>query len=289
MHDISVPVDHGRISVWFRPALPGKPTVLLIHGLTGTSRWWSPVISRLPEEVGVIAPDLRGRGQSWEHPGPYDLSSMAPDLSACLNHFEVPAATVAGYSMGAWLATVYGSTRHRRVKGIVLADGGLRVDFNPDLEPNAVLDEVLGASLERLGLNFESEESYLDFWRGHPALVGRWGSHLDTVFAYDVHQVKGGTYRTRVNDQSIIDGANDFLFDEQSIKAVYELIVPTQLLVVDHGTMDEPGGFMSDTATDEAVSRNPNVTVEKLRNLNHYTVMLGDGATHVASAIVRLL
>jgi hypothetical protein len=31
------------------------------------------------------------------------------------------------------------------------------------------------------------------------------------------------------------------------------------------------------------------MSVAKLRNLNHYTVLLGDGATHVASAIVRLL
>lgn len=275
--------------MWFRPALPGKPTVLLIHGLTGTSRWWSPVISRLPEEVGVIAPDLRGRGQSWEHPGPYDLWSMAPDLSACLNHFEVPAAPIAGYSMGAWLATVYGSTRHRRVTGIVLADGGLRVEFDPDQSPDTVVEEVIGAALERLGMSFDSEESYLQFWRNHLALAGRWGSHLDTVFAYDVHQVKGGAYQTRANYQAIIDGANDILFDEQAIKAVNEVIVPTQLLVVDHGTDDEPGGFISEAATAEASSRNPGLSVEKLRDLNHYTILLGDGATHVASAIGRLL
>jgi pimeloyl-ACP methyl ester carboxylesterase len=214
---------------------------------------------------------------------------MAPDLSACLNHFEVPAAPIAGYSMGAWLATVYGSTRHRRVTGIVLADGGLRVEFDPDQSPDTVIEEVIGASLERIGMSFDSEESYLQFWRNHLALAGRWGSHLDTVFAYDVHRVRGGTYRARANYQAIIDGANDILFDEQAIKAVNEVTVPTRLLVVDHGTDDEPGGFISESATAEAASRNPDLSVAKLRNLNHYTVLLGDGATHVASAIVRLL
>jgi hypothetical protein len=61
------------------------------------------------------------------------------------------------------------------------------------------------------------------------------------------------------------------------------------LLIVDHGTADEPGGFLSGDAAAETTSRNPNVTVERLRDLNHYTVMLGNGASHVASAIVRLL
>ncbi len=275
--------------MWYRPAIPGKPTVLLVHGLTGTSRWWSPVIARLPEEVGVIAPDLRGRGQSWETPGPYDLPSMAGDLSACLNHFEVPAATFAGYSMGAWLATLYGSTRHRRVNGIVLVDGGLRVDFDADEERDSVLNDLLGPSLARLEMDFESEDAYLQFWRRHPALSGRWTAQMDRIFSYEIGQVRGGEYQCLVNYQAIVEGGNDMLFDEKTINAVHELIVPTRLLMVDHGMADERGGFMSEVAAVETASRNPNLTVERLRDLNHFTVLLGSGATHVASAIVRML
>jgi pimeloyl-ACP methyl ester carboxylesterase len=289
VHDTSVPVDHGRISVWYRPAIPGKPTVLLIHGLTGTSRWWSPVIARLPEEVGVIAPDLRGRGQSWETPGPYDLPSMAGDLSACLNHFEVPAATFAGYSMGAWLTTLYGSTRHRRVNGIVLVDGGLRVEIDDDEEPDTALNDLLGPSLARLEMTFESEDAYLQFWRGHPALAGRWTAQMDRIFSYEIGQVRGGGFRCRANPQAIVEGGNDMLFDEQTIKAVQELIVPTTLLIVDHDLADRRGGFMSEAAALDTASRNPNLNVERLQDLNHFTVLLGSGATNVASAIVRML
>lgn len=275
--------------MWYRPAIPGRPTVLLIHGLTGTSRWWSPVIARLPEEVGVIAPDLRGRGQSWETPGPYDLPSMAVDLSACLNHFEVPAAVIAGYSMGAWLATVYGSTRDRRVNGIVLVDGGLRVDFDADDEPESVLNDLLGPSLARLQMTFESEDAYLQFWRRHPALSGRWTAQMDRIFSYEIDRVRGGPYRCRANYQAIIEGGHDMLFDEQTIRAVDELVVPTRLLIVDHGLADQIGGFVSEAVAVQTASRNPNLRVERLRDLNHFTVLLGSGATHVASAIVRML
>jgi pimeloyl-ACP methyl ester carboxylesterase len=289
VHDTSVPVDHGRISVWYRPAIPGKPTVLLIHGLTGTSRWWSPVIARLPEEVGVIAPDLRGRGGSWECAGPYDLASLAPDLSHCLNHFEIPNATIAGYSMGAWLATLYGSTRHRRVKALVLIDGGVPIAADRDGEAAAVVEEVFGPSLQRLELDFESEEAYLRHWRSHPALTGRWAAPLDLVFGYDIEAGRRGSFRVRANKHAVLAAANDILFDEQTNKAINELIVPTHLLIADHDMTDQRGGFVSEGAASEAASRNPNLSIERLRDQNHFTALLGSGANAVASAIVRML
>jgi pimeloyl-ACP methyl ester carboxylesterase len=269
--------------------MPGKPTVLLIHGLTGTSRWWAPVISRLPEEVGVIAPDLRGRGRSWETAGPYDLMSLAPDISLCLGHFEIPKATIAGYSMGAWLTSLYGSTRPNRVSGIVLVDGGVRIDFDPAEKPMTVLETMMGPSLARLEMTFTSVDEYIDFWRSHPAFSRRWDQQLERIFAYEVGEVRRGTYRSLVNGQSIVDGGNDILFDEQVIKAVHELTVPTRLLIADHDMADRRGGFVSEQSAREAASRNPHVTLQKLTGLNHFTALLGDGASAVASAIVALL
>jgi pimeloyl-ACP methyl ester carboxylesterase len=288
VHDTSIPVDRGRISVWYRPAIPGRPTVTLLHGLTGTSRWWLPVISRLPEEVGVIAPDLRGRGQSWETPGPFDLASLASDVSTCLNHYEVPTTTIAGYSMGAWVATMFGSTRQRRVTGIVLVDGGVQVELNPGDEPNDILDKLIGPAVERFGMSFESMEKYLAFWRSHPALAGRWTDQLDSVFAYDVQEERG-SYQSRANREALTRGAEGVLFDEQAAKAVYEVSAPTRLLIAELGALDQPGGFISERAARGASARNPNLTVEKLDDLNHYTVLLGAGSSRVASAIVGLL
>src|SRR3712207_7208305 len=40
------------------------PVVLLVHGITGTSRTWDPVIPMLASEHTVIAPDLLGHGES---------------------------------------------------------------------------------------------------------------------------------------------------------------------------------------------------------------------------------
>ncbi len=289
MQDTSVPVDGGRISVWYRPAIPGNPTVTLVHGLTGNSRWWLPVILSLPESLGVIAPDLRGRGQSSDAPGPFDLESLAPDISACLNHFELQSTVLVGYSMGAWLTALYASTRTRRIGAVVLVDGGLQIDVDETLPPEKALHALIGPALARFDQSFGSIDDYLDFWRTHPALAGRWIPRLNTVFSYDAEETDDGGVVSRANPKAILAGGRDMLFDEQANKAVFELTVPTRLLIVDHDMLDHPGGFMSTDAADKAASRNPNVDVEMLTGLNHYTLILGHGASSVATSIVTSL
>jgi hypothetical protein len=152
-----------------------------------------------------------------------------------------------------------------------------------------VVNTLFGPSLDRLDMAFDSEEAYLRHWRNHPALTGRWSAQLDRVFAYDVEPGRRGAYQVRANRKAILAGATDILFDEQTIKAVHELVMPSRLLIVDHGMVDERGGFMTEAIAADAASRNPNLTVEKLRDLNHFTVLLGAGANQVASAIVRML
>ncbi|MGA7096131.1 MAG: alpha/beta hydrolase [Acidimicrobiia bacterium] len=288
MQDTSVPVDRGRISVWYRPAIPGNPTVTLVHGLTGNSRWWLPVILSLPEGLGIIAPDLRGRGQSSEAPGPFGLDSLAPDISACLNHFEIQTTVLVGYSMGAWLTALYASTRTGRIGGVVLLDGGLPIDFDENEAPEVVLKKLIGPALDRFDRTYSSMDDYLEFWQSHPAFSGRWIPRLSTVFSYDAEELNGAVV-SRANGKAIIDGGRDMLFDEQANKAVFELTVPTHVVVVDHDMLDRPGGFMSVAAATEARSRNPNVRVEMLTGLNHYTLLLGPGASSVANSIMTLL
>ncbi len=169
-----------------------------------------------------------------------------------------------------------------------MVDGGIRVDLPGGEGPDAVIEEMFGPSLNRLSMSFDSEEDYVGYWRRHPALEGRWSAQLDLVFAYDVEPWRRG-YRVRANREAILAGAGDFLFDEQTIKAVNEVIVPSRLIMVDHDLTDQRGGFLSEPAAEDAVSRNPNLSVERLRDLNHFTVLLGGGASQVASAIVRLL
>ena len=284
MRDISVPVENGHFNVWHREPGHTSPTIVLIHGLTGTSRWWIPVISHLPDDLGLIALDVRGRGQSWQSPDPYSLRTIADDVARCLDHFKVRTAAVAGYSMGAWVATLFAKHHPGRAERLVLVDGGLPIEFDDGSSAGEILDQVVGLAVARISMEFESLDAYLDFWRLHPALVERWRPNLDDVFNYDIHEV-GSTWRVRANQKAIIEGGSDFALDQKTVTTGLWTKTPTILLTVDHGMTDQPGGFIPLKTAQQAAAANPHIEVQLLKGQNHYTLMLGDGAPRVAAAI----
>jgi pimeloyl-ACP methyl ester carboxylesterase len=59
----------------------GDPVVLL-HGYAETSHMWRPLIEKLADKHTVIAPDLRGFGESSAPPDGYGKAAMAQDIRA---------------------------------------------------------------------------------------------------------------------------------------------------------------------------------------------------------------
>ena len=285
MHDLAVPVNGGDINVWYREAKADSPTVVLIHGLIGNSRWWTPVISHLPADLGLIALDVRGRGASWETPGPYHLKTIADDVALCLEHLGVESGTVVGYSMGAWVANLIGKHHPDRADRLVLVDGGFPIEFDEGLDAEEILDQIVGPSLQRISMEFDSVNEYFSFFSQHPALAGRWNPTLETFLSYDVHQVDN-KWTARANREAIIQAGYDFTLDPDTVSAWREVESSTTLLVVDHDMTDQPGGFIRLEIAQEAAAANRKIQWRLLEGLNHYTLMFGDGAPLVAEAIV---
>jgi pimeloyl-ACP methyl ester carboxylesterase len=95
-------VLHGH-SVFYRSAGSG-PVIVLVHGITSTSRTWANVLPALAEEFTVIAPDLLGHGESAKPRGDYSLGAYASgirDLLIALGHER---ATFVGHSLGGGVA-----------------------------------------------------------------------------------------------------------------------------------------------------------------------------------------
>jgi pimeloyl-ACP methyl ester carboxylesterase/alkylhydroperoxidase family enzyme len=81
----------------------GEP-VLLLHGYAQTGHMWRPLIAELARTRTVIAPDLRGFGDSEKPDGGYDKKRMAQDvhaLAASLGHKRV---AVVGHDIGLMVA-----------------------------------------------------------------------------------------------------------------------------------------------------------------------------------------
>lgn len=284
MRDVSVLVPEGQINVWHRPAAQGSETAVLIHGLSGNSRWWSAVIEHLPTSMGVIALDVRGRAGSADAPPPYDLTTIAQDITRVLDHLDIPRAVVAGYSMGGWVAALFGVNHPERAQRIILVDGGLPMPLDPEAEPDEVIDAMVGPSLRRLNMDFASEEDFFDHWKDHPAFAANWVDSMRVALGHELRS-GGGGFRVRASGPAIEVGAREITVGDEANRAAARLEVPTHVIVVERGTLDQPGGMIPRTVADGLAESKSNVTMEYLHGLNHYTLVLGRGAASVASAI----
>ncbi|WP_327344639.1 alpha/beta hydrolase [Streptomyces europaeiscabiei] len=102
------------------PSLP-LPLVL-IHGHPFDRTMWRPQISAFAASRRVIAPDLRGYGESPVVPGVTPLPAFAEDVAALLDDLGVRDFVLGGLSMGGQIAMECYRQYPHRVRGLLLAD-----------------------------------------------------------------------------------------------------------------------------------------------------------------------
>jgi pimeloyl-ACP methyl ester carboxylesterase len=136
----SVPVTGGTLKVEL--ASGATTPVLAIHGLARQRRQWDWLRALRPD-LSLILPDLRGRGESSDVPGPSSIAQHAADMVAVLDHLRLDAVHVCGVSMGAVVAVEMAARYPDRVQGLVLVDGGFPTPSSvttPEATPAFVRD-----------------------------------------------------------------------------------------------------------------------------------------------------
>ncbi len=107
----------------WREAGDGDDVLLLVHGFPFDSRLWSHPLSEPPEGWRVIAPDLRGFGESALGDAPvHTMELFARDLLGLLDHLDLRHAVVGGLSMGGYIAFALWALAPERVRGLALID-----------------------------------------------------------------------------------------------------------------------------------------------------------------------
>jgi pimeloyl-ACP methyl ester carboxylesterase len=99
----------------------------LIHGFSSTADAWARVGDVLGAEYHVIAPDLRGHGESdWDPQERYSDEQLAADVRVLVQQLGLPPFTLIGHSMGGGVAFTYAATYPRDVKRLVIEDSAPR-------------------------------------------------------------------------------------------------------------------------------------------------------------------
>lgn len=99
--------DLGGLRLHYVEAGVGEP-VLLWHGFLGSWYSWRRLIPLLVERgYRVIAPDMRGYGDSDKPPTGYDALTLARDFRSLAEHLGLERHHVVSHNMGAPPALVY--------------------------------------------------------------------------------------------------------------------------------------------------------------------------------------
>jgi pimeloyl-ACP methyl ester carboxylesterase len=265
----------------------GADPVVAVHGITGNSRAWLAVARELEGRAALLAPDLRGRAASNELPPPYGMEAYARDLLAVLDTYGLERAMLVGHSLGGYAVARFAADHPDRVSSALLIDGGLTAPVPPGVDPQAVLEAVLGPALARLKMTFSGREAYHDWWRAHPAFATSDVTDSDLI-AYADHDLAGEPpeLRSSVPEEVIRADASELL---EMGKPAQRLEVPAELLCAERGMVDDPNPLQPDALTRPWADAAPQSrTTARVAGVNHYTLVMGAaGARAVAEAIVR--
>lgn len=99
------------------------PPLLLVHGFPLDHSMWSAQIDDLAKWYTVIAPDLRGFGQSEIVDGPVTMQTYADDLAALLDAMGITDPVhLCGLSMGGYIAWAFVEQHRNRLASLILCD-----------------------------------------------------------------------------------------------------------------------------------------------------------------------
>jgi pimeloyl-ACP methyl ester carboxylesterase len=103
---------------------PDAPPLLLIHGGRDHCRSWDWVAEELRGDWHIIAPDLRGHGDSaWSPDGNYEMSAFVYDLAQLVHQLNLAPVTIVAHSMGGSIATRYTGLYPENVRKLVAIEG----------------------------------------------------------------------------------------------------------------------------------------------------------------------
>src|SRR4051812_36052831 len=126
---------------------PG-PVVVLLHGFPLDRKIWSAQETSVGSIYRVIAPDLRGHGESAAPAGGYTMDEMAGDVLELLDALQIKEPVIlGGLSMGGYVALSLLARAPGRVRALMLMDTRAAAD-TPEAARNR---EELARTVETTG------------------------------------------------------------------------------------------------------------------------------------------
>lgn len=169
-------VEHGK----------GSDTLVLIHGNFSSSLHFSPLFNKVPDDLKIVAMDLRGFGDSTYNNGIDSLEELADDVKLFLDELNIQNAHILGWSLGGGVALEFAAKHPESTNKLILMSSasyrGYPV-FKKDDKGQFILGEVYKTK----------EELGLDPIQVLPLLMAQQNQDINTIsyiFGLTVYNVK---------------------------------------------------------------------------------------------------
>ncbi|MBR0871919.1 alpha/beta hydrolase [Bradyrhizobium tropiciagri] len=169
----------------------GKP-LLLLHGWPEFWLTWKPVMTRLADRFTLIAPDLRGFGDSDKPEGPYGPDQHTDDMLALLDALGIDAAGVVGHDVGGAVMQPLARKAPPRIAGLFFFDF-VYPGIGPRMAAPDRLNHIWYQSFHQMEMA--------------PALVG--ATH-ESCRTYIGHFLRNWSHRKAAFDDVLDDFADNF-------------------------------------------------------------------------------
>ena len=110
----------------------GAPNLLLVHGGRDHCRNWDWVADSLRDDYHIIAPDLRGHGDSqWMIGGGYSLIDYVYDIAHLIRQTKIEPVTIMGHSLGGSVSLLYTGLYPGTVRKLISIEGMGAARYSP--------------------------------------------------------------------------------------------------------------------------------------------------------------
>lgn len=130
-----VPSNGLRLHYW-RTGGPGKPVIVMAHGITDYGLNWTSLAEKLEREYDVVMYDARGHGFSDKPKGPYDLGRHVEDLVGLVKALDIRKPILIGHSMGGATVALAAATHPDMPRALILEDPADMLARVQPLPPN---------------------------------------------------------------------------------------------------------------------------------------------------------
>ncbi len=242
-----------------------KPPLLLIHGGRDHARNWDWVAEDLRRDFHIIAPDLRGHGDSqWAIGGSYSMVDYVLDVVQLLDALQAFPITIVSHSLGGSIALQYAGVFPDRVKKVVAIEGlGPPPSMIRDVPPHVRMDHWI-TEMQSLSRRHPRRYASLDecverMREANPHLSPEMARHLTIHGSY---RDEDGTYLWKFDNY--VRATSPYLYNMHDARELWGRITCPVLLL--RGTES----WASDPEKDGRASAFKNYKLHNIEKAGHW-------------------